>query len=237
MSESFDFDKYWIGKLAKGISEEVGDKIVDEVLEGRENISQKSHRDDVFEWSDKAIKKLESLTNDEEIKKILLSCACHQSPEALQPYKELYVDTENIDLVIQKMQEDFEVFIKDALKLGDKYVKEIIARKMGFAGIKDGDKILATKIPKSSFIEEWFEETDSTKKRALFCHCPRIRDALLDKEKTLPQSYCYCGGGYYQNIWETILQKSVDIEILETVMHGDEVCKFVIHLPDLNGSS
>lgn len=232
MSDSFDFDKYWIRKLAKGISEEVGDKIVNEVLEGSENISQKSHRDDVFEWSNKAIRKLESLTNNEETKKILLSCACHQSPEALQPYRDLYVETENIDLVIQKMQEDFEVFIKDELKLKEKYVQEIIDRKMGFAGIIEGDKIIATKIPKSSFIKGWFEETDPTKKRALFCHCPRIRDALIDKEKILPKSYCYCGGGYYQNIWETILQKSVDIEILETVMHGDEVCKFAIHLPD-----
>lgn len=232
MSENFDFDKYWIRKLAKGISEEVGEKIVNEVLEGSENISQKSHRDDVFEWSDKAIRKLESLTNDEEIKRILLSCACHQSLEALQPYRDLYVDTENIEQVIQKMQEDFEVFIKDELKLEEKYIQEITDRKMGFAGIMEGNKIIATKIPKSSFIKEWFEETDPTKKRALFCHCPRIRDALKDKEKILPKSYCYCGGGYYQNIWETILQKPVDIEILETVMHGDEVCKFAIHLTE-----
>ncbi|MCK4972037.1 MAG: hypothetical protein KAS52_01865 [Candidatus Heimdallarchaeota archaeon] len=232
MSESFDFDKYWVGKLAKGISEVVGDKIVNDVLEGSENISQKSSRDDVFEWSDKAIRKLESLTKDEETKKILLSCACHQSQEALQQYRDLYVDTENIDQVIQKMQEDFEVFIIDELKLEDKYIQEIIDRKMGFAGIIEGNKIIATKIPKSSFIKEWFEETDPTKKRALFCHCPRIRDALIDKEKILPKSYCYCGGGYYQNIWETILQKPVDIEILETVMHGDEVCKFAIHLPE-----
>ena len=237
MPESFDFDKYWIGKLAKGISKEVGDNIIKEVLEGSENISQKSHRDDVFKWSDSSIRKLESLTNDEETKKILLSCACHQSPEALQPYRDLYVETENIDLVIQKMQEDFEIFIKDALKLDDKYVQEIIDRRMGFAGIRDGNKIIATKIPKSAFIKEWFDETDPTKKRALFCHCPRIRDALVDKEKILPKSYCYCGGGYYQDIWETILQKPVDIEILETVMHGDEVCKYAIHLSDLNGSS
>ncbi len=237
MSESFDFDKYWIGKLAKGIAEEVGDKIVKKVLKRSENISQKSHRDDVFKWSDSSIRKLESLTNDEETKKILLSCACHQSPEALQPYRDLYFETENIDLMIQKMQEDFEIFIKDALKLDDKYVQEIIDRRMGFAGIRDGNKIIATKIPKSAFIKEWFEETDSTKKRALFCHCPRIRDVLIDKEKILPKSYCYCGGGYYQNIWETILQKSVDIEILETVMHGDEVCKYAIHLPELNEKS
>ena len=69
MSESFDFDKYWIEKLTKRISEEVGDKIANEVIEGSENISQKSHRDDVFDWSDKAIRKLESLTNDKNIKK------------------------------------------------------------------------------------------------------------------------------------------------------------------------
>ncbi len=230
MSESFDFDKYWIGKLAKGISEEAGDKIAKEVLEGSDDISKDSLRDDVFAWSDKVVRKLESLTSDETTKEVLLSCACHQSQKALQQYRDLYVEKEDIDFIIQKMQEDFEVFIKNELKLEDKYVQEIIDRRMGFAGIREDNKIIATKIPKSAFIKKWFEETDPTKKRALFCHCPRIRDALVDKEKTLPKSYCYCGGGYYQDIWETILQKPVDIEILETVMHGDEVCKFAIHL-------
>lgn len=237
MSENFDFDKYWIGKLAKGISEEVGDTILSEVLEGSENISQDSLRNDVFEWSDKAIKKLESFADDVETKKILLSCACHQSQEALQKYRDLYVENDNINLVLQKMQADFEIFVKDVLELEDKYVQTIIDRKMGFAGIREGNKIIATKIPKSAFIKEWFEEKNTTKKRALFCHCPRIRDALEDNEKILPKSYCYCGGGYYQNIWETILQKPVDIEILETVMHGDEVCKFAIILPEVIESS
>jgi len=237
LSESFDFDKYWIGKLATNISEEVGDTILDEILEGSENISQNSRRDDVFKWSDKAMKKLESLTNDIETKKILLNCACHQSQEALQVYRDLYIKTDNIDLVIQKMHEDFELFIKEGLKLEDKYVQTVIDRRMGFAGIRDDNKIIATKIPKSAFIKEWFEETNPTKKRALFCHCPRIRDALVDKEKILPRSYCYCGGGYYQNVWETILQKPVGIEILETVMHGDEVCKFAIILPEVIESS
>ena len=69
MPESFDFDKYWIGKLAKGISEEVGDKIAKKVLDGSDNISQTSLRDEVFEWSDKALRKLETLTSDEATKK------------------------------------------------------------------------------------------------------------------------------------------------------------------------
>ena len=233
MSEDYDFDKHWLSKLSNNVADVVGEENSTKILEGSENISKNSSREEVFEWTTDAMDKLEALTTKEDSKQIMLSCACHQPEEALQPFKELYEETGNIDLVLEKMQIKFEKFIRDALQLEDKYVQEIIRRKMGFAGIREGNKIIATKIPKSAFIKQWFEESDSSKKRALFCHCPRIRDVLEDETKILPKEYCYCGGGYYKHIWETIPQKPVEIEILQTAMHGDEVCQYAIHLPEL----
>jgi len=45
-------------------------------------------------------------------------------------------------------------------------------------------------------------------------------------------TYCYCGAGFYKGIWEEILQRPVEVEVLESVLSGGEVCKIVIHLPD-----
>ena len=71
---------------------------------------------------------------------------------------------------------------------------------------------------------------DPDKKRKLYCHCPRVRDEV-GSDPRLPMAYCYCGAGFYQGIWEEILGERVEVEMLESVMLGDEVCKIAVHLP------
>jgi predicted hydrocarbon binding protein len=44
-----------------------------------------------------------------------------------------------------------------------------------------------------------------------------VRDALKIKE-TISPTYCYCGAGFYKGIWEEILQKPVEVKLLESVL-------------------
>ena len=73
------------------------------------------------------------------------------------------------------------------------------------------------------------KEEDPDKQREYYCHCPRIREMLRTGE-TLSAAYCYCGAGFYKKIWEEILQQPVKVEVLESLLKGDSVCKFAIHL-------
>jgi predicted hydrocarbon binding protein len=57
-----------------------------------------------------------------------------------------------------------------------------------------------------------------------------VRDALSTSE-TISPTYCYCGAGFYKGIWEEILQEPVAVEVLESVVQGDEVCKIAVYLP------
>jgi len=50
-------------------------------------------------------------------------------------------------------------------------------------------------------------------------------------QKTNPPVYCYCGAGFYKGIWEEILQQPVEVQVLESVLKGDKVCKIAVHLP------
>jgi hypothetical protein len=93
-----------------------------------------------------------------------------------------------------------------------------------------GDTIIATKIPKSGYLVEYMRETDPKTKRQYYCHCPRIRDALKSGAAISP-TYCYCGAGFYRGIWEEILGRPVQVELLESVLQGDDVCKIAIKLP------
>jgi predicted hydrocarbon binding protein len=54
---------------------------------------------------------------------------------------------------------------------------------------------------------------------------------VLKTSETLSPTYCYCGAGFYQGIWEEILQQPVQVELLESVLKGDDVCKIAIYLP------
>ncbi len=232
MSDDFDFDKYWLRVFSMCLEDIAGNDIKQTILEGSEEISTESTREEVLEWSQKAMNNLDDLVTEDQKYEIMTGCSCQYPRKNLQKYKALYVETNDLALVHSKMKADFEIFLKDNLKLEPRYFNEIIKRDMGMAGRLNGNTIIATKIPKSAYIKEWFEEPDPTKKRAIFCHCPRIRDTLVDPNNKLPEHYCLCGAGFYKGIWEFILDKPVKVEVLESVMEGDEVCKVGIYLTE-----
>ena len=189
-----------------------------------------SSRQEVISWSKEAMERLDSLVDEEKRKEIMTGCACQYPESNLQEIRKKHEATQDIDLVHQMLQEQFESFLKNTLRLSDELVEEIVDRGWGSAGVKKGNTIIATKIPKSGYLVAYMEETDPEKKRQYYCHCPRVRDALQTSE-TLSLTYCYCGAGFYKGIWEEILQQPVEVELLESVLDGGEVCRIAVHLP------
>lgn len=116
------------------------------------------------------------------------------------------------------------------LQIADEMFSEIVRKGWGSAGVKNGNNIIATKIPKSGHLIEYVKEIDPEIKRQYYCHCPRVREAVKTSERISP-TYCYCGAGFCKGIWEEILQEPVEVEVLESVLAGGEVCRIAIHLP------
>lgn len=225
-----DFEKYWLAKFSNCLEKVAGQDIRDEIMKGSEELSDSSDRHDVIDWSRQAMEKLDFLVNEKKRIEIMTGCACQYPKTDLQEIRRKYEETKDIDRAHQMLQERFVSFLKDSLKLNDELIKDIVNRGWGLAGIKKGNTIISTKIPKSGYLVEYMKETDPVKKKAIYCHCPRVRDALKMNVKISP-TYCYCGAGFYKDIWEEILQKPVQVKVLETVMKGDDVCKIAIYLP------
>lgn len=57
-----------------------------------------------------------------------------------------------------------------------------------------------------------------------FCHL------VADGPATLPATYCLCSRGWVKEIFETVLEKPVDVELLDSIKRGGESCRFVVHL-------
>jgi len=226
-----DFEKYWLGKFSDCLSEIAGDKIRGKIMEGSEELSDKSSIEEITSWTNKAMKNLTSLLEPEAQVDIMTGCACHYPMSELADIKVVYQKTKDIKVAHMMLQQKFEALLKDTLKIDNELITTILNKGMGSAGVLNGNMIIATKIPKSGFIPQYFQATNLDEKRALYCHCPRVRDVINILIKNIPEIYCYCGAGFYKDIWEHILQKPVKVKVLESVMKGDDVCKIAIHLP------
>jgi hypothetical protein len=230
MSETYDFERAWLAKFSSGLEEVAGEEIRKQVMAGSEGLSALSDRDQVIDWSRQAMARLDALVDPQGRKEIMTGCACQYPKSQLQGIKRTFADTQDLDLAHRMLQEQFEAFLVDTLQLSDELVQEIVARGWGAAGVKDGNTIVATKIPKSGFLVEYMNEPDPEVKRQHYCHCPRVRDALKTQD-TISATYCYCGAGFYKGIWEEILGEPVEVELLQSVLRGDDVCQIAIELP------
>lgn len=230
MSEQPDFERAWLAKFSRCLDETVGQEIRKEVMAGSEGLSSRSDRQQVVAWSGQAMARLDALVDEKSRRQIMTGCACRYPKSDLQAMRQSYEATQDVDLAHQMLQEQFESFLKNSLKLSDALIAEVVKRGWGSAGVRHGDTIIAAKIPKSGYLMAYMAETDPEKRRQYYCHCPRIRDVLKTGE-TISPTYCYCGAGFYESIWQEILQRPVAVEVLTSVLQGDEVCKIAIHLP------
>ena len=162
--------------------------------------------------------------------KIMTDCACQYSKNMLQEMKETYAENHNLEEVHAMLQAQFLVFLQEVMKFDDSTINDIVSRGWGAAGILKDGKILATKIPKSGNLLEYLNEPDPEKRRQLYCHCPRIREVLKTDDELDP-IYCYCGAGFYKGIWEEITGQAVEVEVVKSILRGDDVCSILINFP------
>jgi hypothetical protein len=231
MPETFDFERAWLAKLAFSIEKRTGAKIRVEVLKDSQELNEKSSRADVIAWSKAAMLRLETLVGENQARQIMVGCACQYPKEQLKDIQMEFEMEKSVDLAHQRLQERFIHFLKFDLGMDEAIIAEILSRGWGLAGVKQGNTIIATKLPKSGYLMDYLNESDPQRKRQYYCHCPRVRE-LLKTGETISQIYCYCGAGYYKGIWETITQQPVQVEVQESVLWGNEVCRIAIQLPE-----
>lgn len=230
MGNHDDFERAWLKKLSGSLERMAGGEIRGQVMRGSERLSSSSHPLEVIDWSRRAMDRLDSLLDEQTKRAVMTDCACQYPKLALQAARQECERTKSVDRVLQILQQQFESFLNETLQLSNHLISEIASRGWGLAGVREGNTIIATKIPKSGYLIEYMQETDPARKRQLYCHCPRIRE-VLKSSQTISATYCYCGAGFYKGIWEEILQEPVEVEVLESVLQGDDVCKIAVRLP------
>jgi len=214
-----DFEKQWLRKLEIGLQ-----KI------GREDLFEKvnkSHQENIS-WSAQLMDRLNQELSEDEVIDVMCGCACRAPNDYLKILQKEFAKTKDLKHVHQLLQRYFEQTIKTYKKLNDGQLQHIVDNDIGMAGNLKENVITAVKIPKD--FHEYYQTKDRTAKRYHYCHCPRIREALKSSQKPVDKNYCYCGAGFYRDIWEFILQRPVKVKLVESLMQGDEFCKIEIYV-------
>ena len=230
MPQAQDFGEVWLNKLSHCLTEIAGEDIRAQVMAGSDDLSPTSSPGEVIAWNQTAMARLEALLDEESRHEVMTGCACQYPKSGLQEAKRAYQETGDVGSAHRILQAQFESFLSQTIGLDDEQVAEIVSKGWGLAGIHRGNTIVATKIPKSGYLLQYLEEPDPQRRREIYCHCPRVRDAPALSEQISP-TYCYCGAGFYKGIWKEILGQPVRVELLESVLAGGSVCTVAIHLP------
>ena len=221
------FEKQWLSKLNRYLKECIPEEA--EVIPGEAGHGDEGAGLRVVEWTRVLLDRLEAADPDR-AKDVLAGCACHYPKPRLDEMRRVYAGTGDLKRVHAMLQDQFLETTRDFLSLDGEEIEGIEERGWGVAGVLRGDTIIATKMP-FDWPSYWAEE-DPDLRRFHYCHCPRVRDLIRRGDEPLSKTYCYCGAGFYKGIWEYILGKPVEVEVLETVMQGDDVCRIAVRLPE-----
>jgi hypothetical protein len=101
-------------------------------------------------------------------------------------------------------------------------------------GIRDGDIIYETKIPYNT--KAYLSESDPETKRYYYCHCPWARESVRNSALKVSPIFCQCSAGFHKKPYEIIFGQALKAEVLKSVLKGDDICRFAIHLPELDST-
>ncbi|MFX0034472.1 MAG: hypothetical protein ACFE9I_02385 [Candidatus Hermodarchaeota archaeon] len=195
----------WDEKLATNLERVLDEDVRMNIMKGRDELfTLESTLDEKFQWIKQVLNKLDKIANDYQKYEILSCCAHVFSQKRIDKLKSIYEKNKDIDEVIREMDKDF------AWYEGQK---------------RKGNTIFVQKVP---YNKEGYEKaTTDDEKKKYYCHCPLVKNFLNEK---ISPTFCNCSAGWYRQYWEGILGKSVRINILKTLIKGDNVCQFEILL-------
>ncbi len=228
-----------IENFSKRLVEEFSEEVRNEIFDDIEIPPLGLHPTKRPEITRKLIERFISKVDHDKCIAFLANGLRDKYTDSYKPAREKFLKARNIDEFLEIKSQDFiETLTKhrdeDSLFFTqeiDDSVLKFIKNQQGMteAGIREGNKVIITKIPYMA--KQFLSETDEKKKKYYYCHCPWVREALLEDDQPVDPIFCNCSGGYYKNFWEAVLDRPVRVELLNSVLRGDEVCKFALHLP------
>jgi hypothetical protein len=164
-------------------------------------------------WEATTLRRLEAAVPDPALLREMVKGCAHRFPDwRIARMRERYRELGSLDTLLVEMRLD----------------QSVEGQSWYESPVRVGDTIFVTKDPADQ--EGWKAAPDDAARRAAYCHCPLVAHAR-DAGVELPAAHCFCGSGWYDQLWEGILGRPVRVEVLQSLLGGDDCCTFAIHLP------
>jgi len=205
----------WFGLLRSNLERVLGAEAAQSVMQDSDAITLESAVDDRFSWVKGAMARLDRVAGEHQKYDAVSGCAHVFAREQIAKLAEVYSAA--------RMETDDPLAAVDA-------ILEFMDGDPGWAERprREGRVLYASKKPRDPKAHE-SARNDAERRRAA-CFCPLVRTHLEDGG--MPVTFCYCGAGWYRQQWEGALGKPVRIEIVESLVKGDDRCTFAVYLPE-----
>jgi len=175
------------------IMEFAGEEVMEKVMDGSEDVFEKTDAEKKASWMKGAMERLDKLVDDATRFKIMENCGFNCAKMNKGAIEEAVAKRRKFKTA--------EEFIEAEQKNPAKGTK--LAR--------DGNVLYQYYTPQSYGVR---------------CYCEMVAAA----EGEVSQTYCHCSKGFVKKLWEAVLEKSVDVELVQSVISGAKECKFAIHI-------
>jgi hypothetical protein len=222
----------WLDRFEETLDEFVGEELRRKIIGAGGPIKQSASTTKKAVWTKCMMDCLEANADEKTCKKILTNNLHFKSPKSpsFKKLKRLYEKTGNIDNVLERLHEKWKKRIGDRYGYDSPEYRYVEADPTIEAGKREGNIVYVSKIPYQ--IEEFLEAKDEKTKRYHYCHCGWVRDSLKKsgKEQVSP-TFCLCSGGWHKVPFEGIFGQVLEVDPVKSVLKGDDLCTFAIHLP------
>lgn len=221
------------------LAEQHGEKLRDRVFENIQIPPIGSDPDKKPEITKKVIKRLEDEVGVEKTIDILAPCLHGRPIEPIKKDREDFLRINNLDEFLKiKKTEFIERLEKHKEEGTPEYAQYIDEDVIDYVknnptitpGVRQGDKIIVTKIPYK--MREFLDAEEERMKRYYSCYCAWVRGAIRKgEEKDISANFCNCSAGFFKQYWDIVFDQSVKVEPLETPLTDNLECKFAVHIP------
>lgn len=221
------------GNLYHRVAEAFGADVRNEVFAGIGELPFGTPTPDKPAWLHPIIARLEARVGTEACRDFL-SPSLRDLPDSMYENDiNMFREAADIDDYLARRKDAFVARLEECRRTGRNFFfQKITDEVLEFVrnhpeiggGRREGDVIYETKIPWKT--NEFLAETDPVMRRYYACHCPWARDAVKNGDVKTEPVFCYCSGGFHKKSWEHILGWPVTVEVLESVLAGDERCRF-----------
>lgn len=174
----------------------------------------------------------------DELKQILAGNN-HQIPvEAMLKEKEYFLQAKNIDVYLKGRHErkvgELERYrIENKIWFEQEVTREVVdyvrSNQEILSAVRVKNKLYITKIPYDT--SKFLSATDDRHKCYYACHCPFVREALLEGD-TMDSNWCYCSAGFAKFPFEVMMDENLKVKVIETPLKGDLRCRFEVKIPN-----